>query len=63
MGKKEVLTTTEAMEYLRTTRQTLIKLIREGKIKANKVGRNYRLFREDLDKFVRGETEPKAAAQ
>ncbi len=52
---REVLTTPEATEYLRTTRQTLIKLVKEGKVKGNKVGRNYRFLKADLDKFIRGE--------
>jgi len=50
-----VLTMMEAMEYLRTTRPTVKKLIKEGKIKANKVGRNYRFLKSELDKFLRGE--------
>ena len=56
MAQDEVLTTTEAMKYVKTSRQTLIKLIRERKLKANKVGRNYRLLKKDLDNFIRGES-------
>ena len=51
----EVLNTKEATEYLRITRQTLAKLVKEGKIKANKAGRNYRFLKSELDKFLRGE--------
>lgn len=60
----EILTTTEAIKYLKTSRQTLFKLIKEGKIRCNKLGKNYRFVKIDLEKFVRGETEePKAAAK
>lgn len=51
---KEVLTTKEATEYLRITRTTLYKLIENGKIKANKAGRNYRFLKSELDNFLRG---------
>ena len=53
----EVLNTKEATEYLRITRQTIAKLVKEGKIKANKAGRNYRFLKSELDKFLRGETD------
>jgi excisionase family DNA binding protein len=53
----EVLTTKEATEYLRITRQTLMKLIREGKIRENKAGRHYRFLKAELDRFLLGETE------
>jgi len=53
----EVFTTKDATEYLRITRQTLMKMIHEGKIKTNKAGRNYRFLKTELDKFLRGETE------
>jgi len=56
MTEQKVLTTSEAMEYLRTTRVTIFKMIKEGKLKANKVGRGYRFIKEDLDKFIRGES-------
>lgn len=59
---REVLTSKEAMEYLRITQTTLLKLVREGGLKGNKVGRNYRFLKEDLDKFIRGETEKVKAA-
>jgi excisionase family DNA binding protein len=61
---QEILTTKEAMEYLRITRPTFFKLIKEGKLKASKVGHNYRIRKIDLDNFLEGETdEPKAATR
>jgi len=59
---KEVLTSKEALEYLRITQKTLLKLVKEGQLKGNKVGRNYRFLKEDLDRFIRGETENLKAA-
>jgi len=62
MKKQNVLTTTEAMEYLRTTRVTILKMVHEGRLKANKVGREYRFLQDELDKYLRGETEEAKAA-
>ena len=60
---QEVLTTKEASEYLRITRQTLLKLIQEGKIKTQKVGHNYRFLKCELEKYLKGETdEPKISS-
>lgn len=52
---QKVLTMKEATEYLKTSRQTLLKMIKEGKLKANKIGRSYRFLIEELDKYLRGE--------
>ena len=62
MSKQKVLTTTEAMEYLRTTRVTIFKRSKDGRLKANKVGREYRFLKSELDKFLRGETDEAKAA-
>lgn len=51
---KEVMTTNEVMAYLRITRKTLLKLIKEGKIKAVKVGKDYRYLKTELERFMRG---------
>jgi len=60
----EVLTTKEATAYIKLSRQTLIKLTLEGKIRAKKAGRQYRFLKSELDKFLLGEyDEPKAAAK
>lgn len=50
-----VFTTRQAVEYLQTTPHTLLKMLREGKLKANKVGREYRFLQEELDKYLRKE--------
>ena len=54
---REVLTSNQACEYLQITRLTLYKLIKEKKVKCNKLGKNYRFLKSDLSKLVRGEDE------
>jgi len=61
--KQRVLNTTEAMQYLRTSRATVLKMVHEGTLKGNKIGREYRFLQEELDKYLRGETdEPKTSS-
>jgi excisionase family DNA binding protein len=62
MGQQRVLTMQEAAEHLKTTRQTIFKMIKTGKLRGNKIGRGYRFLQEDLDKLIRGETENLKAA-
>jgi len=50
---EEILITKEVMEYLKVTRPTVFKLIKEGKLKASKVGRDYRFYKSDIDKFLK----------
>ena len=54
---RQVLTTKQACEYLQITKLTLYKLIKEKKVRCNKLGKNYRFLKSDLDKLVRGEGE------
>ena len=54
---REVLTTKQACEYLQITRLTLYKIIKGKKIKCNKLGKDYRFLKSDLDKLVRGDHE------
>lgn len=51
---REVYTTKQACEYLQITKLTLYKLIREKRVKCNKLGKDYRFLKSDLDKLVRG---------
>jgi excisionase family DNA binding protein len=50
-----VLTTLEACQYLRISRPTYLKYIYEGKIRAKKVGKGWKVLRSELDRFLRGE--------
>ena len=52
----EVFTTKEAMKYLKTTKDTLLKMIKEKKIRANKIGRGYRILKSEIDNYLRGES-------
>ena len=61
MLNERVLTTREATEYLKTTKQTLLKMVHEGKIRGNRIGRGYRFLQDELDKYLRGETEKQEA--
>lgn len=48
----DILTSQEAAEYLRTTKNSLFRLVREKKIKAARIGKNYRFSREELMRFI-----------
>ncbi|MEW6381429.1 MAG: helix-turn-helix domain-containing protein [bacterium] len=51
--QEEILTTKEVMEYLKVTRPTVFKLIKTGQLRAAKVGRDYRIYRSDVDDFLK----------
>lgn len=48
----EVLTTTEAMQYLKVSRKTLLKLVHQGVIQAKKVGKDFRYLKPNLTAFL-----------
>jgi len=52
-----VLTTDEAIEYLKISRPTFLKYIRVGRIRATKVGKGYRILQSELYRFLKGETD------
>ena len=49
----------EVEEILKITRRTLYSYIKDGKIKAVKVGRVWRIRHEDLDAFLTGKNQSK----
>jgi len=49
-----VLTTDEAMQYLKISKPTLLKCLRLGKINATKVGREWRFLQSELYQFLKG---------
>ena len=57
MEKDLVLTTDEAIEYLKISKPTFLKYIRLGRIKAIKAGKGWRVLQSELYRFLRGETE------
>jgi excisionase family DNA binding protein len=44
-----------AIQLLATTRPTFYRWLRAGKIKGMKLGRQWRFYREDIDRFLKGE--------
>jgi excisionase family DNA binding protein len=57
MEKDTVLTTDEAIEYLKISKPTFLKYIRIGKIKAIKAGKGWRILQSELYRFLKGEIE------
>ncbi len=55
MEKDSVLTTDEAIEYLKISKPTFLKYIRLGRIKAIKAGKGWRILQSELHRFLRGE--------
>ncbi len=57
---EELLDMSEAVEMLKTTRPTFYRWLRAGRIKGMKVGRQWRFYRSDIERFLQGR-EPKVA--
>ena len=55
MDKDRVLTTEEAIEYLKISKPTFLKYIRLGRIKAIKAGKGWRILQSELYRFLKGE--------
>ena len=55
MKEDTVLTTEEAIQYLKVSKPTLLKHVRLGKIKAIKMGRSWRFLQSELYRFLKGE--------
>ena len=53
MGKvDDVFSIDELADYLKIPKSTLYKLVREGKIPAQKVGRHWRFHKETIDSWL-----------
>ena len=52
-SKDEVLTTDEAIQYLKISRPTYFKCIHLGRINAIKVGSGWRVLQSELNKFLK----------
>ena len=55
MERDAVLTTGEAIDYLKISKPTFLKYIRLGKIKAIKAGKGWRILQSELNRFLKGE--------
>ena len=49
---KRVLDTTEACRYLRISRPTYLKFIAAGKIRANRIGRGWKVLETELERYL-----------
>ncbi len=48
----ETYTLSEVAEALKVSRRTVLRYVKERKIKAFKFGNNYRITQENIDKFM-----------
>jgi excisionase family DNA binding protein len=55
--RDNVLTTGEAIEYLKISKPTFLRYIHLGRIKATKAGRGWRVLQSELYRFLKGETD------
>ena len=55
MEKDLVLTTEEAIQYLKISKPTFLKYIHLGRIRAIKAGKGWRILQSELYRFLRGE--------
>ena len=53
MDKDVVLTTQEAIQYLKISKPTYLKYIRLGRIKAVKAGNGWRVHQSELYRFLK----------
>ena len=50
--EREIMTITQVAEYLQLSEMTTYKLVQEGKIPGFKIGRHWRIKRDDLVEFI-----------
>jgi len=48
------LTSDEAIEYLRISKPTFLKYIRQGRIRAVRAGKGWRILQSELNRFLQG---------
>lgn len=49
---REIMTVSQVAEFLQLSEMTTYKLVQEGKIPAFKIGRHWRIKRNDLDELI-----------
>jgi len=54
MERDLVLTTDQAIEYLKISKPTFLKYIRIGRIRAIKAGKGWRILQSELYRFLKG---------
>ena len=55
IDRDSVLTTDEAIVYLRVSKPTFFKYIPLGRIRAIKAGKGWRILQSELNRFLNGE--------
>ncbi|MFZ5944001.1 MAG: helix-turn-helix domain-containing protein [Bacillota bacterium] len=50
--ENKIMTISQVAEYLQISEVTTYKLVQEGKIPAFKVGRHWRVVKDDLNEFI-----------
>ena len=55
--KDVVMTSGEAIEYLKISKPTFLKYVRHGKLKAIKAGKGWRILLSELNRFLKGEVD------
>ena len=53
-SNEEILTTEEVSKLLRISRQTIYKLVEQGKLPGTKVGQSYKFLKSELIEFLKG---------
>ncbi len=52
---RELIDMATAIDMLQTSRPTFYRWLRAGKVKGHKVGRQWRFYRDDIERFLKGE--------
>jgi len=60
INPNEVYTTTEAEKLLKISNSTMKRLLKKGLIRANKIGKQYRIFGHELLRLLSPEVDKKA---
>ncbi len=55
IAQDDVLTTDEAIRYLKISKPTFLRCIRQGRIKAVKIGNGWRVLQSELHRVLKGE--------
>jgi len=57
IGSDLVLTTDEAIDYLKISRPTFLKYVHLGRIRTIKAGKGWRVLQSELFRFLKGKTD------
>ena len=53
MKDEKIMTMTEVQNYLRITKPTMVKILKEGKLKGKKVGKQWRILKSEVDRYLK----------